>query len=169
MAEHVKQTAAEVPKSIGGAGQGVKIGVVLAFVLVISVGILMLANRTVGDKQSGTLENLQKRFHLLVQGRAEVVGSFLGNLAHHGDRLIKSDLFRLYATEIDSFDGDLSVLFGKIHSEGEVEGEGMSLAEQLPMMENMLREFSTYSGFVNARILSKRAKPTSLRTAICRP
>jgi len=155
MAEQVKQTASEVPKSLGGAGQSVKIGVVLAFVLVISVGIVLLANRAVSDKEAGVLENQQKRFHLLVQGRAEVIGTFLDNLAHHGDRLIKSDLFRLYATEIDGFDGDLSVLFGAIRDNGDAGDEGASLAEQLPMMENMLREFSTYAGFVNARILSK--------------
>lgn len=158
MAEQVKQTAAEVPRSIGGAGQSVKIGVVLAFVLVISVGIVLLANRAVNDKETTVLENLQKRFHLLVQGRAEVIDGFLENLAHHGDRLIKSDLFRLYAAEIDGFDGDLSVLFGTVRDNGEVEGDGASLAEQLPMMENMLREFSTYAGFVNARILNKRGE-----------
>ncbi|BDQ37107.1 HD family phosphohydrolase [Pseudodesulfovibrio nedwellii] len=155
MAEHNAQNASEVPKSIGGAGQGVKIGVVLAFVLVISVGILLLANKAVKDKEVGVLENLQKRFEILTHVRGEVVGTFLGNLSHHGDRLIKSDLFRLYAAEIEDFDGDLSALFGTIHSEEDVESEGAVLAEQLPMMENMLREFSTYAGFVNARILSK--------------
>lgn len=155
MAEHNAQNASEVPKSIGGAGQGVKIGVVLAFVLVISVGILLLANKAVKDKEVGVLENLQKRFEILTHGRGEVVSTFLGNLSHHGDRLIKSDLFRLYAAEIEDFDGDLSILFGTIHSEEDVESDGAVLAEQLPMMENMLREFSTYAGFVNARILSK--------------
>jgi len=155
MAEHNAQTTSEVPKSIGGAGQGVKIGVVLAFVLVISVGILLLANKAVKDKEVGVLENLQKRFEILTHVRGEVISTFLGNLSHHGDRLIKSDLFRLYAAEIEDFDGDLSILFGTIHSEEDVESEGAVLAEQLPMMENMLREFSTYAGFINARILSK--------------
>lgn len=159
MAERVKQQAAsEVPRSIGGSGQSVKIGVVLAFVLVISVGIMLLANRAVSDKETGVLENLQKRFHLLVQGRSEVIDTFLENIAHHGDRLIKSDLFRLYATEIDDFDGDLSVLFGTFRDGDDVEGDGVSLAEQLPMMENTLREFSTYAGFVNARILNKKGE-----------
>lgn len=158
MAEQQTQTASEVPKSIGGAGQGVKIGVVLAFVLVISVGILLLANKAVSDKEAGTLENQQKRFQILTQGRAEVISAWLVNLSHQGDRLIKSDLFRLYAAEIDAFDGDLSVLFGSLHSEEAVEEDGMVLAEQLPMMENMLREFSAYAGFINARILSKEGE-----------
>ncbi|NDV18290.1 PAS domain-containing protein [Pseudodesulfovibrio sp. JC047] len=155
MAEHTTQTASEVPKSIGGAKQGVKIGVVLSFVLVISLGILLLANRAVTGKEVGVLDNLQKRFDILTHVRSEVISSFLDNLSHHGDRLIKSDLFRLYASEIDEFDGDLSSLFGTIYAEDEVDESGVVLAEQLPMMENMLREFSTYAGFINARILSR--------------
>ncbi|EGB14488.1 metal-dependent phosphohydrolase with PAS/PAC sensor [Pseudodesulfovibrio mercurii] len=158
MAEHLTKTAA-VPKSIGGAGQGVKIGVVLAFVLVISAGIVLLAARTVRDKEAAVLENQQKRFQLLTQGRTEVIGSWLENLSHQGDRLIKSDLFRLYASEVDSFAGDLSNLFGRLHADGAAGGEeGTTLAEQLPMMENMLREFSTYAGFLNARILSRKGE-----------
>jgi PAS domain S-box-containing protein len=158
MAEQLTKTA-EVPKSIGGAGQGVKIGVVLAFVLVISVGIVLLAARAVRDNEASVLENQQKRFQLLIQGRTEVIGSWLENLSHQGDRLIKSDLFRLYASEVDTYAGDLSNLFGKLHAEQNVEGqEGATLAEQLPMMENMLREFSTYAGFLNARILSRKGE-----------
>ncbi|WP_207264905.1 HD domain-containing phosphohydrolase [Desulfovibrio sp. Huiquan2017] len=158
MAEHLTKTP-EVPKSIGGAGQGVKIGVVLAFVLVISVGIVLLAARAVRDKQAGMLENQQKRFQLLTQGRSEVMTSWLENLSHQGDRLIKSDLFRLYAAEVDTYAGDLSNLFVRLHSDQSSEsGEGATLAEQLPMMENMLREFSTYAGFLNARILSRKGE-----------
>ncbi|BCS87999.1 HD domain-containing phosphohydrolase [Pseudodesulfovibrio sediminis] len=158
MAEQHLQPASEVPTSIGGAGQGVKIGVVMAFVLVISIGIVLLANKAVNDKKAGVLENQQKRFQILTHGRAEVISTFLTNLSHHGDRLIKSDLFRLYAAEIADYDGDLSVLFGSLHSEDGGEENDTSLAEQLPMMENMLREFSTYAGFINARILSKRGE-----------
>ncbi|MCJ2163467.1 MULTISPECIES: HD domain-containing phosphohydrolase [unclassified Pseudodesulfovibrio] len=158
MAEQHSQTASEVPKSIGGAGQGVKIAVVLAFVLVISVGILLLANKAVSDKESGMLENQHKRFQLLTQGRVEVIGAWLVNLSQQGDRLIKSDLFRLYAAEIDAYGEDLSSLFGAIRSEDALQEDGEVLAEQLPMMENMLREFSTYAGFLNARILNKKGE-----------
>jgi len=158
MAEQLTKTA-EVPKSIGGAGQGVKIGVVLAFVLVISVGIVLLALKAVRDNEASVLENQQKRFQLLTQGRTEVIGSWLDTLSHQGDRLIKSDLFRLYAAEMDTYAGDLSNLFGRLHSDQSKEGqEGATLAEQLPMMENMLREFSTYAGFLNARILSRKGE-----------
>lgn len=149
------QTTPEMPRSIGGARQGVKIGVVLAFVLVISAGILFLAGRTVSDKRAEGVENQEKRLNLLAHGRAEVFKAWLSELSRQGDRLIKSDLFRLYGAEVDSVEGDLRAIFGVAGAEGLVEGQGAELAAQLPMMQNMLREFSTYSGFLNARILTR--------------
>ncbi|MBU4244750.1 MAG: histidine kinase, partial [Proteobacteria bacterium] len=89
------QTTPEMPRSIGGARQGVKIGVVLAFVLVISVGILLLAGRAVSNKHAEGVENQEKRLNLLAHGRAEVFEAWLSELSRQGDRLIKSDLFRL--------------------------------------------------------------------------
>ena len=151
-----QQNTKEVPISLGGAGQGVKIAVVLAVVLVISAGILILASRAVSNKQTEGLENQEKRLSLLSHSRKEMVSAWLVNLSKQGDRLIKSDLFRLYAAEVDSMQGDLSAIFGMV-GQGEVdpESEGSALAAQLPMMQNMLREFSTYSGFSNARILNR--------------
>jgi len=147
---------AEMPKNIGGAKQGVKIGVVLAFVLVISAGILFLAGKAVTDEHVEALEDQEKRLGLLAHGRAEVFGAWLSELSRQGDRLIKSDLFRLYAAEVDSVEGDLASIFGAVAADEEdLEDDGAELAAQLPMMQNMLREFSTYSGFLNARVLNR--------------
>ncbi|WP_319468381.1 HD domain-containing phosphohydrolase [uncultured Pseudodesulfovibrio sp.] len=154
-----KNNTPEVPKNLGGAKQGVKIGVVMAFVLVISVGILFLANKSISDRRSEALNNQEKRLGLLAHGRVEMVKEWLRNLSHQGDRLIKSDLFRLYASEVDSIEGDLAAIFGAVAmEEGEIEEDGAELAAQLPMMQNMLREFSTYSGFTNARILNREGE-----------
>lgn len=151
-----RTNSSEVPKSIGGANQRVKITVVMAFVVIISAGILILANRAVVDKKAEALENQEKRLGLLAHSRMEMVQLWLKNLSRQGDRLIKSDLFRLYAAEVDSYEGELTSLFGAVSLDGEeYEGEGAELAAQLPMMQNMLREFSTYSGFINARILNR--------------
>lgn len=152
-----KQTNSDMPVSIGGAKQGFKITVVMAFVLVISAGILFLASRAVVNKEAEALENQEKRLKLLAHGRSEMFDAWLKNLSRQGDRLIKSDLFRLYAAEVDSIEGDLAAIFGAVAiDEEEFEGEGSELAAQLPMMQNMLREFSTYSGFINARILNRK-------------
>ncbi|WP_419786993.1 HD domain-containing phosphohydrolase [Pseudodesulfovibrio sp.] len=145
----------QVPKNLGGAKAGVKIGVVLAVVLVISAGILTLASRAVSNRQAESLENQEKRLGLLAHSRVEMVSAWLTNLSKQGDRLIKSELFRLYASEVNDLKGDLTAIFGAVSPEDVDAGnEGAALAAQLPMMQNMLREFSTYSGFTNARILN---------------
>ncbi len=74
-------------------------------------GILFLAGKAVTDKHTVGLENQEKRLGLLAHGRAEMVQAWLKNLSRQGDRLIKSDLFRLYASEVDSIEGDLAAIF----------------------------------------------------------
>lgn len=152
MASNITMTEASEP--IGGARQGVKIVVVLAFVLVLSAGMAFLAGRAIDEKRQVTLDNQEKRLRLLAHGRAQMVEAWLENLSQQGDRLIKSDLFRLYAAEVDSINGDLASIFGAVPGQ-DVESDVSELAQQLPMMQNMLREFSAYAGFVNARILNR--------------
>lgn len=149
-----QQQTAGSPRSIGGARQGVKISVVLVFVLVISAGILFLANKAVKEKRRVTLEHQEKRLTLLADGRVQMVKAWLKNVSRQGDRLIKSDLFRLYAAEVNAVEGDLAAIFGAVPM-GEPDVERNSLAQQLPMMQNVLREFSTYAGILNARILNR--------------
>jgi len=151
-----QQHSEGVPKSIGGARQGVKLSVVLAFVLVISACVILLANQAINGKRKESLENQEKRLSLLAHGRVEMVKEWLADLTRQGDRLIKSELFQLYASEVNSVDMDLAAIFGAAPmSENDAEIDGNALAAQLPMMQNLLREFSTYSGFLNARVLSR--------------
>ncbi|QGY40204.1 PAS domain-containing protein [Pseudodesulfovibrio cashew] len=148
-----------VPRGIGGSNQKVKITVVLVFVLLFSAGVLFLANKAVKEKERVTLDHQEKRLGLLADSRARMVEAWLKNLSHQGDRLIKSDLFRLYAAEVDSVEGDLAGIFGAAATDGgDGDLPGVDLAAQLPMMQNMLREFSDYSGFVKARILNRKGQ-----------
>ncbi|WP_147818642.1 HD domain-containing phosphohydrolase [Salidesulfovibrio onnuriiensis] len=149
--ERKVQPREEIPRGIGKAGHGLKVGIVVVFALIITMGSLFFAHRTVGDKRAELVSNVEHRLGLVAQGRADVFEAWLSDLAHRGDRLIKSDLFRLYAAEVDGISGDLAAIFG---AGGDVEGEGADLAAQLPMMQNILREFCTYSGFLYARVLN---------------
>ncbi|WP_304084060.1 HD domain-containing phosphohydrolase [Maridesulfovibrio ferrireducens] len=132
-----------------------KIVLVLLLVLLVSIGICFLANQSITDRNEDFLDNQQKRLALLSDGRAEAMETWLKHLSKEGDRLIKSDLFRLYASEVEVFKDDLSSIFSMSSFEnGELTEDKAELAAQLPMMQNMLREFTTYTGFVTARILS---------------
>lgn len=152
MAEKHPNPAQEVPRELAVKPTG-KIAVVLAVVAAISLGIVFMTGKLVSDKRAEQLIHVQKRLELLADGRKGVIDAWLTNLSHQGDRLIKSDLFRLYASEVDMYKGDLASIFGGM---GETAPEDMAdIAAQLPMMQNMLREFSTYSGFLAARVLNR--------------
>lgn len=150
--ERTVQPREEIPKRIAKAGLSLKVIVLAVFALLIIVGSLFFANRTVSDERAELGRNLEKRLGLVAHGRADVFEAWLSDLSQRGDRLIKSDLFRLYAAEVDSISGDLAAVFGAAGMMEE--GEGAELAAQLPMMQNILREFCTYSGFLYARVLN---------------
>lgn len=146
----------EVPKYPGERQKGLKIGLLATFVVVVSAAIVILAGRVISARHAEAIHNQEKRLEILADGRSEVFEAWLSGLAQQGDRLIKSDLFRLYAAEVNLIDGDLSAIFGTVP--GEPGEDGSDLAAQLPMMQNILREFSTYSGFLNARIISREGQ-----------
>lgn len=132
--------------------QRLKFGVLGFFVLALIAGSFLLASHFTAKKNDELVENVKHRLELVAQGRADVFGTWLTDLTHRGDRLIKSDLFRLYASEVGSIRGDLAPLFGA--SAVAKEEGGNELAAQLPMMQNIMREFCSYSGFLSARILN---------------
>jgi PAS domain S-box-containing protein len=146
----------EIPKYPGERQKGLKIGLLATFVVVVSAAIVILAGRVISAKQVEAVKNQKTRLEILADGRSEVFEAWLDGLAQQGDRLIKSDLFRLYAAEVNLIDGDLSAIFGSVP--GERDEDASDLAVQLPMMKNILREFSTYSGFLNARIISREGQ-----------
>ncbi len=92
-------------------------------------------------------DSIRKQQLLVVDGQNNVVTLWLESFVNQGNRLINADLFRLYASEVDSLGGDLSQL---------LDGSNTDLAEQLPMMRNLLQEFVGYSEFVSGRIMNQK-------------
>jgi len=136
-----------------------KMLVVLLFVLLISGGILFIAGQSISEKDNFTMQTMQKRMALLADGRAKVMETWLDGLSREGDRLIKSDLFRMFAAEVEELGDDMTAIFGVPDMENsELSEDDMQIAAQLPMMQNMLREFSTYTGFLTARILNTKGQ-----------
>ncbi len=134
--------------------QSLKIGVLALLGLALMAGSFLLVSHFTAKKSEELVENVRHRLELVAQGRAEVFQTWLTDFAHRGDRLIKSDLFRLYAAEVGAIEGDLASLFGASAVARE-EGDN-ELAAQLPMMQNIMREFCSYSGFLSARILNEK-------------
>ncbi len=131
------------------------VGLVLVLVL-IAIAVLLVATYKVVEKKHDEVLLLEKSriTNRLVQRTTEF-DRLVKSYVSEGDRLVSSDLFRLYATEVASADGDLTSF---VVSANPVQDQGdlTLLLEQLPLMQNMLREFAIYAGFLNARIFSQQ-------------
>jgi len=117
---------------------------------------IFLINWGVENKQQELETSLQKRLEVLAKGRVDVISVWLSSLAEQGNRITHSDLFRLYAAEIDLIEEDLSLLLtAPLSSRNENGEEIQQLSAQLPLMENLLREFTQYADFLSGRIINR--------------
>jgi len=131
---------------------------ILVLVLISCVAFFLVA-LNFKDKQNELDQTTEKRTELLVGSRVEVISTWLTGLTAHGNRIIQSDVFRLYATEIDLIEEDVSILVNRHLYQELPQGDPYaSLSEQLPMMENLLKEFVVYSGFLSGRVINRNGQ-----------
>ena len=100
--------------------------------------------------------SLDKRLSLLATSHTEVIDTWLDGLIRQGDRIVNSDLFRLYATEVDLIEEDISYLISSPPEE--VDSEQAQLAAQLPELQNIFVEFSRYAGFLSGRLVHRNGQ-----------
>ena len=133
----------------------------LAVVLTI-IGAVALATLNISAKEKEMEGELARHQEIVAAGRVDVVSTWLASLAQQADRLISSDLFRLFASEVDLMNGDLTALLAPeqlpLENGQEQESEAIQLAAQLPMMRNLLGEFVSYSGFLGGRIVNRQGQ-----------
>lgn len=112
--------------------------------------------------------DIAQRQAVLTLSRVEAVTLWLDSMAEQGTRLINADLFRLFASEVNLLQGDMGLLLAR-PTQGSKPGQDArgankpdddiaQLAAQLPLMRNLLQEFTTYSGFVSGRIVNTHAQ-----------
>lgn len=131
---------------------------ILVLVL-ISCAAFFLVALNFKDKQNELDQTIEKRTELLAGSRVEVISTWLAGLTAHGNRIIQSEIFRLYATEIDLIEGDVSILVNRhLYQESPQGAPYAALSEQLPMMENLLKEFVVYSGFLSGRVINRNGQ-----------
>ena len=132
--------------------------------IALSIGIVSIVIAVVGISLYGMIDNkeaelkttLEKRLELLATGKTEVISTWLGGLVSQGDRIVQSELFRLFATDVDLLGEDLSLLVtGQLRQLKTEAAEKSPLTAQLPMMQQLLDEFTRYSGFASGRIYNR--------------
>ena len=133
------------------------LGVIVVAVIVAVVGVFV--NFISKNKEAELKDSIEKRLELLAGSRAEVISTWLSGLVNQGDRIVQSELFRLFAAEVNLLGDDVSLLVtGQLKSRMD-STEGVSqIEEQLPMMRRLLDEFTRYSGFRSGRLLNRKGQ-----------
>jgi len=126
----------------------------LAIVVItaIAIGTIIGSSWSIRDKERQTERSLEQRLSLLATSHAQVIDTWLEGLIRQGDRIVNSDLFRLYATEVDLIEEDISALITPEWTPT-TDDEAAALRAQLPELQNIFIEFSHYAGFLSGRLV----------------
>lgn len=133
-------------------------------IAVLLIGIVFtFAYRNIEGTRSRMQEDILQRQKSIVDARVEKANVWLDSLVEQSRRLVGSDLFQLFASEVDKLPGGVPLLFAPKMGNGEASEEnGVSqarqLSSQLPLMRTMLSEFIAYTGFSAARIVNSSAE-----------
>ncbi|MGL4722467.1 MAG: HD domain-containing phosphohydrolase [Desulfovibrionaceae bacterium] len=103
---------------------------------------------------------LQHQETIQVANKMESFSMLLNSFIEQGGKLINSDLFRLFSAEVGKLGDDIQMLItygtlDDILSENR-EKQSNPLLEQLPLMQNLLREFILYSDFLHGSIVNEK-------------
>lgn len=141
------------PPSMGRNRSELVMGV--AIISLVVVALLTWVAWSVRAKQGELHGQVRDRLELLATSRAEVFSAWLGGLVEQTDKLISSDLFRLYATDMDLIDADPSFLITGIIPEGEAYDQMAQLTDQFPLMHQTFADFTVFAGFLSGRIVHR--------------
>ncbi len=136
----------------------------LAVFIIVALVSSVLAYFYARSQENAYLNNLQARMQTSVEERADALAAWLKSQEDKGTRLVNSDLFRMYASDIDNYAGDIS---GLIMQGGEgadkpadkpagiSDADAAYLREQFPLLERTLRSFAQLNGFEAGRIINR--------------
>ena len=135
---------------------------VVGTVALLAVGLGMLA---INVERSSLQAEIEQRLTLQSQRKVEATGAWLNARLSETRRLVDSELFRLFAFDVEMAGGD----FGQPAEEeqglgGESGGFGVPLADQGPYMQRLLSEFVQVAGFRHGYLVSRRRATAYLKS-----
>ena len=138
----------------------------LAVTLVVLV-MAFLAWAFVSERRAELVASTQERLTLTAEGRAEVLATWLNGMVDRSFRVSKSELFRLFATEIENAGGDLSsaVTSSDLPLGDDEDPLSEPLLEQVPLIERVLTDFTVNSGFEAAYLVGLNGVPYAATAA----
>jgi len=120
----------------------VKRAALLVIALVVIAGTLVYW--VLGNRERQLIGDLQQRTEILSSTRAEILKTWLGSLGSSGQRLSRSDLFRLFAAEVGLAGGP--------------PGRDSPLSAQVPYMIQAITEYARQEGLIGAYLVDRRGR-----------
>ncbi len=110
-------------------------------------------------KRAEVVGEFERRLQILADGRSDVIATWLDGMTRPADRVVDSELFRLFATEIDLSGGDISDLATRDQpappDAAVPSGMGVPLTAQLPFMQQVLTDFIKSADFLAAYVIGR--------------
>ena len=127
----------------------------LAVIVVIALAAVLVPLVTIEAERNEMLTGLERRLETLAGSRAEVIATWLDGTHRLAGRIVDSELFRLFATEMELSGGDLthlSVPEARAPGDGSID---QSLVLQIPYMEQVLSDFAREAHLVGAYMMDR--------------
>ena len=157
MEKHISledQDATDALSSKQSRKKAILISICIVFIIIAVVGLSL--RWVIDNKEVELRYTLEKRLELLATGKTDVISTWLSGLVNQGDRIVQSELFRLFAADVDLLKDDLSLLVtGQLRPSDDEAQSTSQLTAQLPMMQQLLDEFTRYAGFSTGRIFNR--------------
>lgn len=128
----------------------------LGLIALVAVSVLFWVVVGLNVKENEFEENLAKRLDLLAESQLQIVESMIETTIEQADRVINSELYKLYAAEVHLIEEDVSLLVsGPLAGHRGMSDDVAQLSAQLPMMESLLNEFIGFSGYLSGRVINR--------------
>ena len=129
----------------------------LAIVAALAVAVPVVA---IDHRREAQLSELEQRLRILALGRGEVIETWLEGLTRPVDRVVNSEMFRLFATEIDLSLGDVAELAAGKSAEPPARDRdsevSVPLAAQIPFMSQVLTDFAKSEDFTAGYLIDRK-------------
>jgi PAS domain S-box-containing protein len=127
----------------------------IGLIAVVGVAAIIWVGWSLRGREAEFEENLQKRLELVSAAQVQLIEAQFATTIEEANRVINSELYRLYAAEVDMIEDDVALLVSGPLPGQEVGGDLAQLSEQLPMMQSLLIEFTRITGYLGARVVNR--------------
>lgn len=151
----------------GGVSKRIALLIATSLTACIFAAVWLVCSMEYNNKKKDVLYAQKESMDIWVSGTVNAAGLWLDGLESQAKRVSSSELYRLFASEVTMMDIKTQSLVNEADSGVALPDSIANLAEEVPMIRNLLFDFMTYSGLMDARIVGNEGQ--TLLSAMPRP